>query len=162
MILVADVLKAVSDNRSLKLFRMVALAKIDTDLLISKTKLTRRQYYSRMCSLMKAGLIIRKKGNYTLTAFGRVIYYTSLMPIENAIKYYWKLNVIDSLEMSNDLTLEEHKKIIGSLIDNQEIKTALVLYDNKFEPTSYVCAGQQQQAQLTPGVNSYIKRDNIL
>jgi hypothetical protein len=149
MILVADVLKAVSDNRSLELFRIVALTKLDTDLLISKTKLTRKQYYSRMFKLMKAGLVKRKNGNYTLTAFGKVIYYTTLMPIENAINYYWKLKAIDSLEMSNDLTTEERKKLIDSLIDNQEIKTVLVLYNNKFEPKSYVCAGRQQHSRIT-------------
>ena len=57
MILVADVLKAVSDNISIKLFSLIALSKLNTDLIISKTKLTRKQYYSRMFRLMKAGLI---------------------------------------------------------------------------------------------------------
>jgi hypothetical protein len=38
IILVADVLKAISDNRFLELFRTVALTKQDTDILISKTK----------------------------------------------------------------------------------------------------------------------------
>jgi hypothetical protein len=156
MILVADVLKAVSDNRSLELFRIVALTKPDTDILISKTKLTRKQYYSRMSNLMKACLIKRKSGKHTLTAFGKVIYYTTLLSIENAINYYWKLKAIDSLEMANDLPGEERKKLIDSLIDNQEIKTVLVLYDNKFEPKSYVGAGrrQQQRSQLTPRVIS--------
>jgi hypothetical protein len=56
MILVADVLKAISDKRCLELFRIVALTKPDTEILISKTKLTRKQYYSRMSSLMNADL----------------------------------------------------------------------------------------------------------
>jgi hypothetical protein len=150
MILVADVLKAVSDNISIEIFRLIALSKLNTDLIISKTKLTRKQYYTRMFRLMKAGLIKRKNGNYTLTAFGKVIYCTTIIPIEKAINYYWILKAIDSLEMSNDLTIEEHKKLIDSLIDNQEIKTVLVLYNNKFEPESSVYVGRQQ-SQLTPG-----------
>jgi hypothetical protein len=149
MILVADVLKAVSDNISIEIFRLIALSKLNTDLIISKTKLTRKQYYTRMFRLMKAGLIKRKNGNYTLTAFGKVIYCTTIIPIEKAINYYWILKAIDSLEMSNDLTIEEHKKLIDSLIDNQEIKTVLVLYNNKFEPKSYVCAGRQQHSRIT-------------
>jgi predicted transcriptional regulator len=60
----ADVLKAICDNRSLELFRIVALAKQDTDTLISKTKLTRKQYYSRVSSLMNAGLIEKKWKTY--------------------------------------------------------------------------------------------------
>src|ERR1043165_5000878 len=103
MILVADVLQAVSDNISIKLFRLIALSKLNTDLIISKTKLTRKQYYPRMFRLMKAGLIKRENGNYTLTAFGKVIYCTTIIPIEKAINYYWILKAIDSLEMSNDL-----------------------------------------------------------
>src|ERR671938_1614534 len=102
MILVADVLKTISDNGSLELFRIVALTKQDTDILISKTKLTRKQYYSRMSSLSKAGLVKRKDGKYTLTTFGKVIY-DSIATIENAINYYWKLKAIDSLEISKDL-----------------------------------------------------------
>lgn len=149
MILVADVLKAVSDNISIEIFRLIALSKLNTDLIISKTKLTRKQYYTRMFRLMKAGLIKRKNGNYTLTAFGKVIYCTTIIPIEKAINYYWILKAIDSLEMSNDLTIEEHKKLIDSLIDNQEIKTVLVLYNNKFQPESSVYVGRQQ-SQLTP------------
>ena len=65
MISVADVLKAISDKRSLELFRIVALTKPDTDILISKTKLSRKQYYSRMSRLMDAGLIKRKNGKFS-------------------------------------------------------------------------------------------------
>jgi predicted transcriptional regulator len=130
MILVADVLKAISDSGSLELFRIVALTKADTDTLISKTKLTRKQYYSRMSSLTKAGLIKRKNGKHTLTAFGKLIYDAQLT-IENAINYYWKLKAIDSLEMSKDLPAKERKKLIDNLIDNQQIKDILVS-DDKF------------------------------
>jgi predicted transcriptional regulator len=130
MILLADVLKAISDNRSLELFRIVALTKPDTDTLISKTKLTRKQYYSRMSSLTKAGLIKRKNGKHTLTAFGKLIYDAQLT-IENAINNYWKLKAIDSLEMSKDLPAKERKKLIDNLIDNQQIKDILVS-DDKF------------------------------
>jgi hypothetical protein len=52
MILVADVLKTISDSKSLELFRIVALTKPDTDILISKTRLTRKQCFSRISRLM--------------------------------------------------------------------------------------------------------------
>ena len=147
MILVADVLKAISDNRSLELFRIVALTKPDADILISKTKLTRKQYYSRMSGLMNAGLIKRKNGKHTLTAFGKVIYDITLTTIQNAINYYWKLKAIDSLAMSNDLPAEEIEKVVHNFIDNKEIKAVLVS-DNKFESLPYADAGQQQQKHL--------------
>ena len=129
MILVADVLEAMSDNRSLELFRTIALTRTDSDTLISKTKLTCKQYYSRMSRLMNAGLIKRKQGKYTLTAFGKVIYDIAIAILENAVSNYWKLKAIDSLEMSKALPAEERKKIIDSLIDNQVIKDILVSDD---------------------------------
>ena len=125
--MVADVLKTISDTESLELFRIVALTK-PADILISKTKLTRKQYYSRTSSLRNAGLIKRKNGKYILTAFGKIIYH-ALVRMENAVSNYWKFKVIDSLEMSKDLTAGERKKIIDSLIDNQEIKAILDSYD---------------------------------
>jgi hypothetical protein len=142
-ILVTDVLKAISDKRSLELFRTVALINPDIGILISKTKLTRKQYYSRMSTLMKAGLIKRKNGKHTLTAFGKVIYDITLLTIENAIKYYWKLKAIDSLEMSNDLPAEEIEKVIDNFINNQEIKSVLVL-NSKFESQPYAAELQQK------------------
>ncbi len=48
MIVVIDVLKAISDEKSLELFRIVAHTKLYSDILVSNTKLTRKQYYSRM------------------------------------------------------------------------------------------------------------------
>jgi predicted transcriptional regulator len=148
MILVADVLKAISDKRSLELFRIVALTKSDTDILISKTKLTRKQYYSRMSRLMNAGLMKRKNGKYTLTAFGKVIYDIAIASIENAVSNYWKLKAIDSLEMSKALPAEERKKIIDSLIDNQVIKDILDS-DDESDSKPYADAEQQQQNRTT-------------
>ena len=119
MISVADVLKAISDKRFLTLFKIVTLTKPNSEILISKTKLTRKQYYSRMSKLMKANLIKRINGKYTLTAFGKLIYYNPITTIENAASSYWKLKAIDSLEMSYDISIEERQKIIDSFIDNE-------------------------------------------
>ena len=74
---VADVLKAISDKKSLELFPNCCLVNCRLDVLISKIKLTRKQYYSRISRLVNAGLIKRKNGKYTLTAFGKVIYYAA-------------------------------------------------------------------------------------
>ncbi len=110
MISVADVIKAISDEKSLELFRTVALTKQHSHILVSKTKLPHKQYYSRMSTLMKAGLIKKKEGKYTLTAFGRIIYHISLATMENAVNNYWKLKAIDSLRMSKDIPAAECKR----------------------------------------------------
>jgi predicted transcriptional regulator len=122
--MLAKVLKSISDDESLELFRSIALKDSDSESLRNRTKMTRKQYYSRMSRLMKAGLIRRKNGKHTLTTFGKVIYDTQIT-IENAINNYWKLKAIDSLEMSKDLPAEERKKLIDSLIENNGIREIL-------------------------------------
>jgi|SRR5919198_1997884 predicted transcriptional regulator len=122
--MLAKVLKSISDDDSLELFRSIALKDSDSDSLRRRTKMTRKQYYSRMSRLTKAGLIKRKSGKHALTAFGKVIYDTQVT-IENAINNYWKLKAIDSLEMSSDLPAEERQKLIENLIENNGIKQIL-------------------------------------
>ena len=122
--MLAKVLKSISDDESLELFRFIANNDSDSESLRNRTKMTRKQYYSRMSRLMKAGLVKRRNGKHNLTAFGRVIYDTQIT-IENAINNYWKLKAIDSLEMSDDLPVEERKKLIDNLIENNGIREIL-------------------------------------
>src|ERR671938_614535 len=122
--MLAKVLKSISDEESLELFRSIGTNGSDSVSLRNKIKITRKQYYSRMSRLMKVGLIKRKNGKHTLTAFGKVIYDTQIT-IQDAINSYWKLKAIDSLEVSDDLPLEERKKLIDSLIENITIREIL-------------------------------------
>jgi hypothetical protein len=57
---------------------------------------------------------------------GRVVY-DSQMVIEEAISHYWKLKVIDQIEMSDsDLPTEGITRLIDALIDNHRIKDVLM------------------------------------
>jgi len=131
--LVSDILTAISDDKSLLLFNTVALSSGNTDILITKLGLTRKQYYSRMSALTNAGLISRSNGKYSLTSFGKVVYEAQLL-IEKAKQYYWKLRAIDSVELSaRGLSLEERGKIIETLIVEDDLKEVL-LGRNKTNP----------------------------
>lgn len=121
----ATVLRTISDDRSMDLFRTIAQSSIDSESLKNKTKLTRKQYYSRLSRMTKAGLVRKKSGKYALTAFGKVVY-DSQVTVDNALTNFWKLKAIDSLEMSNELPKEEQQKLIDTLLDNQELKGILV------------------------------------
>ncbi len=121
-----SILGAISDNRASNILKSIASADSNSDILITELKLTRKQYYSRMSGLIKAGLVKRQKGRYLLTAFGKVIYSAQMSleaKIESALNNYWKLKAIDSLEMPSR---EENDKVISMLIDNQEIKDILI------------------------------------
>jgi hypothetical protein len=121
-----SILGAISDNRASNILKSIASADSNSDILITELKLTRKQYYSRMSGLIKAGLVKRQRGRYLLTAFGKVIYSAQMSleaKIESALNNYWKLKAIDSLEMPSR---EENDKVISMLIDNQEIKEILI------------------------------------
>jgi hypothetical protein len=122
---VADVLRSISDTMSLDLYKSIANSNGERgDDLLARTRITRKQYYSRLSNLTKTGLIKRKHGIYSLTAFGKVVY-DSEKSIENAFNIYWKLKAIDSIGITNELPIEEYSKIVDALIDNYEIKDML-------------------------------------
>jgi len=121
----ASILRTIADDKSLELFTTVALETIDSKNLKSKTKLTRKQYYSRLSRMTRAGLVRRKNGNYVLTTFGRIVY-ESKVTLDIALNNYWKLKAIDSVEISNELPKEEQQKLIETLLDNEDLKEIIM------------------------------------
>ena len=131
----ANVLKALSDQRTQKLFKAIIKAEdAQSQLLIVELGLSRRQYYNRIKDLVSSGLIRRQRGKYRLSSFGKVIY--SLQKIaERTASNYWKLEAIDSIRMSDNSNLAEvdYMKIIDILLDDVEIKDIYLhgdIFDN--------------------------------
>jgi predicted transcriptional regulator len=124
---VTDVLKTIADDKSLVLFNTIALSNGDTDICLSTLGLTRKQYYSRLYAFLKAGLVKRERGKYSLTAFGMIVYHNQEI-IGNAADQYWNLKAIDSIRASGtgELPQEQFHTIIDKLIANQEIKNILL------------------------------------
>lgn len=122
----AGTLAAISDDKSLFLFKAIALTSRDANSLRNKGKLTRKQFYTRISRLIKIGLAKRSSGKYFLTAYGSVVYDAQKI-IENAHANYWKLKAIDSLELAQDeRSVRERKKIIDTLIDDKDLKESLL------------------------------------
>jgi CheY-like chemotaxis protein len=122
----SNIVSAISDDKAFAIFRTIALGNgvYDSDILISKTKLTRMQYYSRLADFIKAGLVKRKNGKYFLTSLGKIVYNNQRI-IESALANHWKLKAIDSFESSNELSREERQGFIDSLIDDHYIKEVI-------------------------------------
>lgn len=154
---IGDILNALSDDKALDIFKVIALSNCDSNILITKTKLTLKQYYSKMDSLIKAGLVRKKDGKYCLTSFGKV-FYNLQITAENALSNYWKLKAIDSFD---NLSKEEYRRFIDSLIDDYNIKRILT---KVYSPSCYSTMNhvlvqktpltnyhhQQQQQQVKP------------
>ena len=125
---ICDVLRAISDDKALAIFNTVALAADSgRNIILSRLKMTRKQYYSRMFTLINADLVARKKGRYFLTSFGKVVYEVHTL-IGRAEQNYWKLKTVDTIESSsnNTLTPEERDRLISSLIVDNELKEILL------------------------------------
>ena len=126
MTTVLDILKTIANDKSLVLFNTIALSNCDSDICISSLGFTRKQYYSRLSSLLKAGLVKRERGKYSLTTFGIIAYHTHEI-LGKAVDQYWMLKAIDSIRASDNgvLPQEQFHTIIDKLITNQEIKNIL-------------------------------------
>lgn len=135
----ANIFRHVSDTEALIILKALAISEsydTSSNIIMARLGLTRKQYHSRMKKLMRAGLIDRIDGRYHATCFG-IVFFTWYGKIETAIKYYWKLKAIDSIiGMSvgeKTLPARELKRIIETLIQNQEMKNTLALTENLCE-----------------------------
>jgi hypothetical protein len=120
-----SVLRVIAEEKSWRLFRSIAQGTFDGKSLKSNSKLTRKQYYSRLSRMTRSKLVTRRNGGYRLTTFGKIVYEFQLI-IENALENQWKLKAIDSLELSKDLPEEERQKLIDTLIEDQGLKQILI------------------------------------
>jgi CheY-like chemotaxis protein len=135
MISINDIQSSISDNRTLGLLKAIGLEPCKSEVLFHKTKFSRKQYYSRMAQLTKAGLIRRNKGMYFLTSFGKVVY-TYWMGIERALDNYWHLKALDSLETLDHISIEQRKELVGNFIDDPEVKDILAQNEWLYSPSS--------------------------
>ena len=122
---VEDVLKAVSDSKSLDMFRSIAKGSVESKVLKETKGLSKKQYYFRMRQLLKAGLIQRIKGSFSLTCLGAVVYHAQLI-VEKGVNNYWKLKAIDSIQSSAEIGEHERMKLIKTIIDDSGIESILV------------------------------------
>ena len=118
---IEDILRVISDNKALVLFNIIALTE-GAPIQIRKIGLTTRQYYSRLSRLTKTGLVTRKNGRYFLTLLGEIVYEIHMSACK-VLSYYWKLKILESIQMSAPkLPEEEFSMIVDTLIDDYRIK----------------------------------------
>ena len=116
----ARVMMAISDKKSFYLLTKIAFAEVDSEFLLSETKLTAKAFYSRM-SRLKIGIITRKSGKYSLTSFGKIVYHAQDL-IDTGLNNYWRLSALDSLGMIDALPTMEYNKISNSLLGDSVIE----------------------------------------
>ena len=118
-----DVLKVLSDSKSLDMFRSIAIGNVENKELTKG--LSRKQYYFRMRQLLKAGLVHRIKGGFSLTCLGAVVYHAQVV-IESGVNNYWKLKAIDSIQASREIVEQERLKLIKTILDDNIVQSILI------------------------------------
>ena len=121
---VANIFNSLSDEQSIMLFTTIATKSINGVELRSKVSLTRKQYYSKLSRMVRVGLIKRRSGKLVVTTFGKIVYELQKV-VQDAYNNHWKLKVLDSIEMSEELPREERKKLMDSLIEDSRLKQIL-------------------------------------
>ena len=115
------VLSAIADAKSLLIFQSIAPGFVEGDVLLKKTNLSRKQYYSRISAIMDAGLVTRKNKKYCLTSLGKIVYGLQ-MTTQYALNNYWKLRAIDSFDGVSE---REQEQAIENLIDDENLRELL-------------------------------------
>jgi predicted transcriptional regulator len=121
------VINVIADEKSLIIFNSIAKGSVEGRKIQQTLGLSRKQYYSRTECLIKAGLISRRKGRYSLTALGIISYHIELQ-LESAIKNYWNLKAIDSIQDLHKMDKDERIKIIKRLVTDKMIQSILDPY----------------------------------
>jgi hypothetical protein len=133
---VCDVLRVISDSNALALFEAIENNNNNsnnkdctTKLLLTKTQLTRKQYYSSLSEFIKIGLIKRTNGIYSLTTLGKIIY-DAKTQLDSCINDYWKFQIIDQLEKTsskdNSLPKEEFTSVINALVSDSKMRDIII------------------------------------
>ena len=122
---VGDIIQSISDSKSLDLFCSIAKGNMESEELKETKGLSRKQFYTRTSQLLKAGLIQRSKGSFSLTSLGIIVYHAQLV-IEDGVNNYWKLKAIDSIESSGEIVEQERVKIIKTILDDNTVQNILV------------------------------------
>jgi CheY-like chemotaxis protein/predicted transcriptional regulator len=113
-----DVLSALADAKSLLIFESIASEDVDSNVLLRRTNLTIKQYYSRISALLDAGLVQKKHKKYALTSLGKVVYELQVVT-QRALDNHWILKAIDSLD---GVPKEEQESAVINLIQDPELR----------------------------------------
>lgn len=129
MIYIEDIFDAISDPKSLTIFRIIVIKEnavdgIEGKDIMKEAKVSPKQYYPRISGLLKVELVEKKSGKYFLTSLGAQVY-SVIRTIEDAVNILWKLKAVDALMLSDKLIEDEISHIIDDLIDIDEIKEIL-------------------------------------
>jgi predicted transcriptional regulator len=100
---------------------MLSVIKEGQSLSIAGLQLTRKQFYSRLHTLIIYNLVSKANGKYHLTSFGKVVFDWHLVLMQAISEEYWKLKALDVLD-SSGIPDSERSKIMDALLKNEKLR----------------------------------------
>ena len=116
-----EILNAIADEKALSLFDVMAVAEYHSDKLMTMVGMSRKEFYSRIFRLVKAGLASRQRGKYSLTVLGKIVHQSKLA-IDRAVEIYLNLKAVDVLIRTSEIPEAERNKVINFLLPDEASK----------------------------------------
>ena len=115
------ILNAIADEKSWIIFQSIAYSSLESDVLLKKTNLTHKQYYSRISEMIDSGLVRRQNKKYCLTSLGKVVYGSQIIT-QNALNNHWRLKAVDSFD---SIPEREREQLIKELLEDKILQELL-------------------------------------
>jgi CheY-like chemotaxis protein/predicted transcriptional regulator len=135
----SKLLAAIAEDKSLLIFRSIASGCVESDVLLKRTNLSLKQYYSRITTMTEAGLVNKKNKKYCLTSLGKIVYELQIIA-QSALDNYWKLRAIDSFDVSE----REQEQVIENMIVDENLQKLLTKKSPNIA-TSTIIEGQTEE-----------------
>jgi len=161
-----EILKMVTNENTLKILNQIIDYNNNNDnykdgntLSLSKIGLTRKQFYTKLNELITRGIIKREKGKYYLTTFGKIVYDLTLeykRKLDSVIEDCWKFKALDLLDISDEFTNDEKRKIMEQLFNH--INQNVMVQEKKKQKENDI--GSSNEKVRLPYIQ-YLQNENI-
>lgn len=161
-----EILKMVTNENTLKILNQIIdnnnnnnNYKDGNTLSLSKIGLTRKQFYTKLNELITRGIIKREKGKYYLTTFGKIVYdltFEYMRKLDSVIEDCWKFKALDLLDISDEFTNDEKRKIMEQLFNH--INQNVMVQEKKKQKENDI--GSSNEKVRLPYIQ-YLQNENI-
>lgn len=122
------ILSSLANRDAIKIFYAARDGITSSTKTIKELELTQKRYYTRLNTLMKAGLIEKTENAYNHTLLGKLLFYTLFKRLKNALINRDLLDLADKLKNSTSLSLKEREQVAAAISE----KSALIGYTDLF------------------------------
>ncbi len=161
-----EILKMVTNENTLKILNQIIdynnnnnNYKDGNTLSITKIGLTRKQFYTKLNELLTRGIIKKEKGKYYLTTFGKIVYdltFEYKRKLDSVIEDCWKFKALDLLDISDEFTNDEKRKIMEQLFNH--INQNVMVQEKKKQKENDI--GSSNEKVLLPYIQ-YLQNKSI-